>query len=91
LGTQNFCTFCKCHLGVEEFVEGHIVVAKQQKRRLPVDIAGAGGVMVIFAVAFGFCYGCAAVAVSTRLLSIGNESVVNVIALIFSTGVAGYK
>jgi len=29
--------------------------------------------------------------VSTRLLSIGNKSVINVIALIFSTGVAGYK
>jgi len=67
------------------------VVAEQRKRKLPVDIAGAGGVMVVFAVAFGFCYGCATVAVSTRLLSIGNESIVNVIALIFSTGVAGYK
>jgi len=68
-----------------------MAVAVQQKGKLSGGIAGAGGVMVVFAVAFGFCYGCATVAVSTRLLSIGNESIIDVIALIFSTGVAGYK
>jgi len=59
--TQNFCTFCECHLGVVGVVEDHIVVVVVQwKGKLLVGIAGGGGgVMVIFAAAFGFCYSCA--------------------------------
>jgi len=48
-----------------------------------------GGVMVILDVAFGFCYGCATVAVSTRWLIFEKEIVVEKIAFIFGTGVAG--
>jgi len=43
-GTQNFCTFCKCCLGVVGVVGDRIVVvAEQWKGKLLVDIAGAGG------------------------------------------------
>jgi len=58
---------------------------------LSFDSGGAGGVMVVLAAAFGFRYGCAAVAVSTRWLIFEKEIVVKKIAFIFSTGVAGDK
>jgi len=47
--------------------------------------------MVILDAAFGFCYGCAAVAVSTRWLIFEKEIVVKKITFIFSTGGAGGK
>jgi len=68
-----------------------MVVAEKQKGKLSFGNAGVGGVMVVFGAAFGFCYGCAAIAVSTRLLICEKEVVVEKIAFIFSTGVAGDK
>jgi len=47
--------------------------------------------MVVLAAAFGFCYGCAAVAESTRLLQFEKEVTVKRIAFFFGTGVGGDK
>jgi len=47
--------------------------------------------MVVLAAAFGFCYGCAAVAESTRLLQFEKEVTVERIAFFFGTGVGGDK
>jgi len=45
--------------------------------------------MVVCVVAFGLCYGCASVALSTREWYFENEAIVEEFTLIFSTGVAG--
>jgi len=45
--------------------------------------------MVVFVAAFGLCYGCASVALSTREWYFENEAVVEEFTLIFGTGVAG--
>jgi len=47
--------------------------------------------MVVFVAAFGFCYGCASVALSTRVWHFENEGVIKEFTLIFGTGVAGCK
>ena len=47
--------------------------------------------MVAFVAAFGFCYGCDPVAVCTSGLNFQRERIVEQIAFIFGTGVAGCK
>jgi len=47
--------------------------------------------MVAFAVVFGFCYSCDAVAVCTRGLNFRRERIVKQIGFIFGTVVAGCK
>jgi len=47
--------------------------------------------MVAFVAAFGFCYGCGAVAVCTRRLNVQRERIVEQIGFIFGTGAAGSK
>jgi len=49
------------------------------------------GVMVVWGAAFGFCYSCATVAVSTRRVIFEKEVVVEKVAFIFGTSVTGGK
>jgi len=52
---------------------------------------GLGGVMVICVVAFRLCYGSASIAVSTRLVIVKKEIVIEGIAFLFGTSVAESK
>jgi len=49
------------------------------------------GVMVVFGAAVEIYYGCGSVAASTRVFVVENETIVEEIAFIFVTGVAGSK